>query len=83
MKRPVRRRSQLLIQRASEWLKGLGWSAAEAPSHAPDGSSQWRVDATHGAGETVSVLAATRSGAWDFACRSIRRSGLDPRTTRS
>ncbi len=66
--------SRLLIRRALEWLQARGWSAGEATLNVSGRLPRWKVDVTHGrSGETVSVSAATPSGAWEIACRKVGR----------
>ena len=64
--------SRLLIGRALAWLRARGWSAGETldTSARPQ---RWKVDATHHSGQSISASAATRSGAWDVACRRVGR----------
>jgi len=69
--------SRTLIQRVSQWLQAQGWSAGEATLRMPDGSPLWKVDATQADGQSVSVTAGTRSGAWDLACRHVGRLATD------
>jgi hypothetical protein len=71
----MRIHSQALIGRVSRWLQALGWSA-RASQNGPSGERQWRVDATHRSGGTVSASAVTQSGAWDIACRLAARTSL-------
>jgi hypothetical protein len=63
--------SRQLIHRASSWLQARGWSASQTALRAPDGLPRWRVDAIHRDGQTISVSAATQSGAWEIVCRKV------------